>query len=254
MLRKIFWSTLSNKEKIEKYQKIIRENEWNELSKYIPENSNFLDIGCGAGHNLIKAKVELNCTVKGIDPSPGEHGVGRYAKNKIEELDIVEGYSENLPFEDRSFDIVFCSHVLEHVIDERKSLNEMNRVLNDNGILIIGMPTASMTVISYISQIIFTSHIKFLFFFKSIFKKDIFKKLVEIFIPKSHSFPRAKYIIHDLFYYRARNWENIVSRNFKIKSTIKPYLYPYPDFPQFFKIHKNIFFSSSVFFICEKYK
>ena len=64
MFRKIFWSTLSNKEKVEKYQKIIREKkEWYEVSKYIPKKFKFLDIGCGAGHNLLKAKKELNCDV-----------------------------------------------------------------------------------------------------------------------------------------------------------------------------------------------
>ncbi len=253
MFRKIFWSTISNKEKVEKYQKIIREKEWCEVSKFIPKKSKFLDIGCVAGHNLLKAKKELNCDVTGIDPSPGEHGVGRYNKSDNNKIEILKGFSEKLPFKNKSFDVIFCSHVLEHVKSEEKSLDEMNRVLKDDGKLIIGMPTASMTIISCFSQFIFTSHIKTLFFIRSIFKKDMLSRFTEIFIPKSHSYPNAKYIIYDLFYYKISNWRKIVSKRFKIENTLKPYLYPYPDFPQFFKIHKNSFFSSSVFFICKKF-
>ena len=98
-----------------------------------------------------------------IDPSPGEHGVGRYNKSDINKIEILKGFSEKLPFKNKSFDVIFCSHVLEHVKSEEKSLDEMNRVLKDDGKLIIGMPTASMTIISCFSQFIFTSHIKTLF-------------------------------------------------------------------------------------------
>ena len=68
MFRKIFWSTISNKEKVEKYQKIIREKEWCEVSKYISKNSKFLDIGCGAGHNLLKAKKNLTVMLQASTP------------------------------------------------------------------------------------------------------------------------------------------------------------------------------------------
>lgn len=42
-----------------------------------------------------------------------------------------------IPFEDNSFDVVICSHVLGHVPDEAKAIDELYRVLNLNGEAII---------------------------------------------------------------------------------------------------------------------
>ena len=42
-----------------------------------------------------------------------------------------------IPFEDSSFDIVFCSHVIEHIFDTDKALKEFCRVLRKGGKLII---------------------------------------------------------------------------------------------------------------------
>tara|TARA_B100001287_G_scaffold72444_1_gene60075 strand:- start:8005 stop:8778 length:774 start_codon:yes stop_codon:yes gene_type:complete len=251
ILSKIFWHPYSDKEKIERFQKIIRDNEWSELAKYIPKKSNFLDVGCGSGDNMFKAKKELHCTVQGVDPNPGNHGVGRYSSEKYLK-NIKKGVSENLPYPDKNFDVVFCSHVLEHVANENKCLKEMKRVAKDNGILIIGMPTALMSWIGLFSSYLFTTHTKLLNTIKSVGKQTFFINLRTIFLPNSHSYPRAKTILYDLYYYRTSNWRRIVSKEFCIEKTLKPFLYPYPDFIQIFKIRKSNLGSSSVFFICKK--
>lgn len=46
----------------------------------------------------------------------------------------------NLPFNDNLFDIIFCSHVLEHIIDDSKALMELFRVLKPDGLAIIQVP------------------------------------------------------------------------------------------------------------------
>ena len=46
----------------------------------------------------------------------------------------------DIPFEDNSFDIVFCSHVMEHVPDDRTALNEFFRVLNFGGWAVFIVP------------------------------------------------------------------------------------------------------------------
>ena len=243
---------MSSKKEIDKYQKIIRDKEWNVLKKHIPVKTSFLDVGCGSGDNMLRAKDQLQCNVKGIDPKPGEHGVGRFYEEPKHSFPIVQGIAENLPFDNKSFEVVFCSHVLEHVNDENKSLKEINRVLKDDGVLIIGMPTALMSLISYLSILFFTTHINILIFIKSIGKKESFKLFRYIFVPNSHSYPRANTIFYDFYMYRVKRWKKIIGKHFEITDTLETYLYPYPDYIQPFKIHKSKFGGSSVFFICSK--
>ena len=46
----------------------------------------------------------------------------------------------NLPFKDNSFDLILCNHVLEHIEDDYKALNELYRVIKNKGILIAQIP------------------------------------------------------------------------------------------------------------------
>ena len=46
----------------------------------------------------------------------------------------------DLPFEDNSFDVVFCNHVLEHIEDDVKAMRELYRVLKPKGIGIFQVP------------------------------------------------------------------------------------------------------------------
>lgn len=46
----------------------------------------------------------------------------------------------DIPFEENSFDVIFCNHVLEHVDDDIKALNEMKRVLRPGGWAILQVP------------------------------------------------------------------------------------------------------------------
>ncbi len=45
-----------------------------------------------------------------------------------------------IPFDDASFDVVFCNHVMEHVDDDIKAMSEINRVLKPGGWAIIQSP------------------------------------------------------------------------------------------------------------------
>lgn len=46
----------------------------------------------------------------------------------------------NLPFENNSFDIIFCNHVLEHIPDDTKAIQELFRVMKPNGWGIFQIP------------------------------------------------------------------------------------------------------------------
>ncbi|ADV49560.1 Methyltransferase type 11 [Cellulophaga algicola DSM 14237] len=46
----------------------------------------------------------------------------------------------DLPFADNSFDIIFCNHVLEHIPDDTKAMQELYRILKPNGWAILQIP------------------------------------------------------------------------------------------------------------------
>jgi SAM-dependent methyltransferase len=46
----------------------------------------------------------------------------------------------NLPFEKDSFDVIFCNHVLEHITDDTKAMQELYRVLKPGGMGIFQIP------------------------------------------------------------------------------------------------------------------
>jgi SAM-dependent methyltransferase len=55
----------------------------------------------------------------------------------------VNASLEQLPFASESFDAVICNHVLEHVPDDRRALDELFRVLTPGGWAILQVPLAT---------------------------------------------------------------------------------------------------------------
>jgi len=58
-----------------------------------------------------------------------------YSDSVMVKMDIM-----NITYEDNSFDAIICSHVLEHVTDDRKAMREMFRVLKPGGWAIVMVP------------------------------------------------------------------------------------------------------------------
>ncbi|MFM2228749.1 MAG: hypothetical protein RL607_7 [Bacteroidota bacterium] len=46
----------------------------------------------------------------------------------------------NLPFEDNTYDIIFCNHVLEHIPNDTKAMQELYRVMKPGGMGIFQIP------------------------------------------------------------------------------------------------------------------
>lgn len=69
--------------------------------------------------------------MKGID----------YATADLERTDVdIRADVTRLPFEDARWDLVICSHVLEHVVDDTAAIRELRRVLRPGGALLVMVP------------------------------------------------------------------------------------------------------------------
>lgn len=86
-----------------------------------------LEVGCGTGAVLLEVqRAGIGSTHVGVDMAdPNCHPHVGVIEAGIK---LMRQDHERLPFEDKSFDFVYASHVLEHVTDERRFLAELSRV------------------------------------------------------------------------------------------------------------------------------
>lgn len=56
---------------------------------------------------------------------------------------------QQLPFDNDSYDVLFASHVLEHVSDDEKAILEIRRILKPTGIAILPVPLIAEKTIEY---------------------------------------------------------------------------------------------------------
>lgn len=92
-----------------------------------------LEVGCGEGANIYNLHGDENKFI-GIDINYARLGLAAVLlkKTKFACADAL-----NLPFQDNSFDVVFCRDVFHHVSDRNKMFEEMIRVCRLKGKIII---------------------------------------------------------------------------------------------------------------------
>lgn len=92
-----------------------------------------LEVGSGGGI-LCEEIAAMGFRTTGIDPSPAAVKVASaHAQKAGLSIAYLEGSGERIPFPDRSFDVVFCCDVLEHVSDLGRVISEISRVLKPGG-------------------------------------------------------------------------------------------------------------------------
>jgi len=98
-----------------------------------------LDIGAGYGGSARYLAKEFGCPVSCLNLSEVQNERNRQMNREqgLEKLiDVHDGNFEQLPFEDASFDIVWCQDSILHSGAREKVFSEVNRVLKPGGIFI----------------------------------------------------------------------------------------------------------------------
>lgn len=101
------------------------------IKKYLQrtsKQSKILDAGCGEGVLVEKYQKE-GYNIIGLDSN--------YSSEYVLRADISK-----MPFKNGEFDVVLCLDIIEHLNfkEQEKALNEVNRVLNNDGSVILAIP------------------------------------------------------------------------------------------------------------------
>lgn len=89
-----------------------------------------LDIACGTG--FLSQKLAENQKVTGADFVLPEDIQSNFPSIEWDEVDLTK-----LPYENKAFDTVVCTHTLEHVIDLPQAISELRRVCRERLIIVL---------------------------------------------------------------------------------------------------------------------
>jgi len=101
------------------------------------KNLSILDVACGTGDmidiwlNTFKNKKFKIC---GLDPSKGMLEI---AKKRFPKINFYNAYATEIPCKDYSIDVISISFGIRNVLEIKKAIKEFNRVLKNNGKLLI---------------------------------------------------------------------------------------------------------------------
>ena len=102
-----------------------------------------LDLGCADGPFLPTLNY-YSKKIVGIDLDKDSLILANKLINdhnfKLKKVGLLNSDGLYLPFKDRTFDLIFCLEVLEHVENSLQAINEISRILKKKGVLICSLP------------------------------------------------------------------------------------------------------------------
>lgn len=138
VFKSLLFSVFKPLENIFAYNR-MRRNKWMiKQSKIILKDSKILDVGAGGcpHRKLFSHCKYFTQDFVQLSDSQIQNQVG-YGK-----IDYVSDII-NIPVSDKSFDVVLCTEVIEHVPDPISAIKEISRILKPGGVLLISAPLQS---------------------------------------------------------------------------------------------------------------
>jgi ubiquinone/menaquinone biosynthesis C-methylase UbiE len=119
----------------------IRDHELSKALPCFPEKVNLhvLEIGSGTGYMLGRIKERYRDAV-GLEVQDSAY--------VSEDPSIIFYDGVKIPYPDESVDVVFSSHVLEHIPDLPSFLNEVSRVLKKDGLCVHIVPSPTWRILT----------------------------------------------------------------------------------------------------------
>src|SRR4030095_10807759 len=103
----------------------------------LPASATVLDVGCGAGTDLLLAALQVGPqgAAIGVDMTEAMRALAADGAKVcgLTNVDVREGDAAALPVVDRSVDVVFSNGVLNLVPEKAPAITEMARVLKPGG-------------------------------------------------------------------------------------------------------------------------
>ena len=198
------------------WRKYIQNHQVKIFCSFIPKsNLNILEIGGGDGmKSMLLDKLGHNVVCVDIAPWQDQF------------FPIIKIKNNELPFESNSFDVILSSQVIPCVEEKKLLFNEINRVLNSDGIILHQVPSPWWSL--------FTNFLHYLqipkYILKSILKNKSKNNLnSDKKISNHNNSPTSKLLtlkklfahpvgnnpsfIHELFYFQKSSWKSFFIKN-----------------------------------------
>lgn len=121
------------------WQETFQQPRLDNLDRLIPDwrNQVVLDLGCGLG-GLIVAAERAGGSPVGIDFNLDYLRVAALRGRRYnQDVNLVAASGEELPIRDQSVDVLICYEVLEHVFKASVVLDEIRRIVQPNGRILV---------------------------------------------------------------------------------------------------------------------
>ena len=118
---------------------------WRFASRYVP-GRRVADCACGVGEGTAMFADAGAASVDAFDVSPDAVAAARSRCAAMTTVTVREASGTSLPLDDRSVDVFVCLETIEHVVEDEALVNELARVVTDDGVVICSTPNRTVTM------------------------------------------------------------------------------------------------------------